>query len=60
MVELTIVPNNESLRLIRLNAKQLRIYSVVLNDVCQAEFVYFDPFQEICYKDPKRYVFRDR
>ncbi|EDW69454.1 uncharacterized protein Dvir_GJ12109 [Drosophila virilis] len=53
MVELTIVPNNESLRLIRLNAKQLRIYSVVLNDVCQAEFVYFDPFQDICHKEPK-------
>lgn len=54
------MPNNESLRLIRLNAKQLRIYSVVLNDVCQAEFVYFDPFQEICYKDPKRYVLCNR
>lgn len=56
MVELTIVPNNESLRLIRLNAKQLRIYSVVLNDVCHAEFVYFDPFQDICHKEPKRLV----
>ncbi|TDG50376.1 hypothetical protein AWZ03_003281 [Drosophila navojoa] len=53
MVELTIVPNNDSLRLIRLNAKQLRIYNVVLNDVCQAEFYYFDPFQDICRKDPK-------
>ncbi|XP_017861998.1 PREDICTED: transcription initiation factor TFIID subunit 2 [Drosophila arizonae] len=53
MVELTIVPNNDSLRLIRLNAKQLRIYNVVLNDVCQAEFFYFDPFQDICHNDPK-------
>ncbi|XP_060655277.1 transcription initiation factor TFIID subunit 2 [Drosophila nasuta] len=52
MVELTIVPNNENLRLIRLNAKQLRIYSVVLNDVCQAEFHYFDPFQNICNSEP--------
>ncbi|XP_068149073.1 transcription initiation factor TFIID subunit 2 [Drosophila tropicalis] len=53
MVELTIVPNNENLRLIRLNAKQLRVYSVVLNDVCQAEFTYFDPFQNICQKEAK-------
>ncbi|XP_052846628.1 transcription initiation factor TFIID subunit 2 [Drosophila gunungcola] len=56
VVELTIVPNSENLRLIRLNAKQLRIYSVVLNDVCQAEFVYFDPFQDISHKDPKSRV----
>ncbi|EDW93975.2 transcription initiation factor TFIID subunit 2 [Drosophila yakuba] len=56
VVELTIVPNNENLRLIRLNAKQLRIYSIVLNDVCQAKFSYFDPFQNICYKEPKSRV----
>ncbi|EDW30911.1 GL11884 [Drosophila persimilis] len=53
MVELTIVPNSDSLRLIRLNAKQMRIYSVVLNDVCHAKFHYFDPFMNICAKDPK-------
>ncbi|XP_020816645.1 transcription initiation factor TFIID subunit 2 [Drosophila serrata] len=53
VVELTIVPNSENLRLIRLNAKQMRIYSVLLNDVCQAAFVYFDPFQDITHKEPK-------
>ncbi|KAH8257452.1 hypothetical protein KR038_010200, partial [Drosophila bunnanda] len=53
VVELTIVPNSENLRLIRLNAKQMRIYSVLLNDVCQATFVYFDPFQDITHKEPK-------
>ncbi|SPP76981.1 blast:Transcription initiation factor TFIID subunit 2 [Drosophila guanche] len=53
MVELTIVPNCDSLRLIRLNAKQMRIYSVVLNDVCPATFVYFDPFIKICKDDQK-------
>ncbi|BFF97516.1 transcription initiation factor TFIID subunit 2 [Drosophila madeirensis] len=53
MVELTIVPNCDSLRLIRLNAKQMRIYSVVLNDVCPATFVYFDPFIQICKDDQK-------
>ncbi|KAH8305210.1 hypothetical protein KR018_003027, partial [Drosophila ironensis] len=53
MVELTIVPNSESLRIIRLNAKQVRVYNVTLNDVCKAEFVYFDPFQNITYKDLK-------
>ncbi|KAH8286072.1 hypothetical protein KR054_002239, partial [Drosophila jambulina] len=52
VVELTIVPNSENLRLIRLNAKQMRIYSVLLNDVCQATFVYFDPFQDITHKEP--------
>ncbi|KAH8242480.1 hypothetical protein KR032_007720, partial [Drosophila birchii] len=53
VVELTIVPNSENLRLIRLNAKQMRIYSVLLNDVCQATFVYFDSFQDITQKEPK-------
>ncbi|EDW04189.1 transcription initiation factor TFIID subunit 2 [Drosophila grimshawi] len=48
MVELTIVPNNDCLRIIRLNAKQLNIERVFLNDVCQAEFIYFDSFHNVC------------
>ncbi|TMW40593.1 hypothetical protein DOY81_014327 [Sarcophaga bullata] len=40
-VELTIVPTKENLRIIALNAKQCRIYRVLLNDVCEADFVYF-------------------
>ncbi|XP_004530837.1 transcription initiation factor TFIID subunit 2 isoform X1 [Ceratitis capitata] len=52
-VELTIVPTKENLRLIRLNAKQCRIYRILLNDVCEAEFYYFDPFMDICQGDTK-------
>lgn len=52
-VELTIVPTRENLRIIRLSAKQCRIYRVVLNDVCEAPFFYFDPFLDICQADPK-------
>ncbi|XP_065359365.1 transcription initiation factor TFIID subunit 2 [Calliphora vicina] len=52
-VELTIVPTKENLRIIRLNAKQCRIYRVLLNDVCEADFVYFDPFLDICQGDAK-------
>ncbi|XP_073840548.1 TATA-box binding protein associated factor 2 isoform X2 [Musca autumnalis] len=52
-VELTIVPTKENLRIIRLNAKQCRVYRVLLNDVCEADFVYFDPFLDICQGDAK-------
>lgn len=52
-VELTIVPTREGLRTIRLNAKQCRIYRVVLNDTHEAPFQYFDPFLDICQTDEK-------
>ncbi|XP_055846855.1 transcription initiation factor TFIID subunit 2 [Episyrphus balteatus] len=52
-VELTIVPAKENLHIIRLNAQQCRIYRVVLNDVCEAKFVYFDPFMNVCQSDTK-------
>lgn len=52
-MELTIVPNNEKVRIIRLNSKQCRIYRVLLNDVCEAEFVYFDPYLDISQGDVK-------
>lgn len=55
-MELTIVPTKENLRIIRLNAKQCRVYRVLLNDVCEADFVYFDPFLDICQGDAKTYV----
>ncbi|CAG9763929.1 unnamed protein product [Ceutorhynchus assimilis] len=50
-VELTIVPINNSLRQIRLNAKQCRIYKILLNDQYEANFHYFDPFLDICQTD---------
>ncbi|XP_054290180.1 transcription initiation factor TFIID subunit 2-like [Macrosteles quadrilineatus] len=50
-VELTIVPLRDTLRFIRLNAKQCRIYRVCLNDTYEAPFQYFDPFLDICQGD---------
>lgn len=52
-VELTIVPIKDNLRVIRLNAKQCRIYRVTLNENCEAPFHYYDPFLDICRADPK-------
>lgn len=52
-VELTIVPIKDNLRVIRLNAKQSRIYRVTLNDNCDAPFHYYDPFLDICRADPR-------
>ncbi|XP_025837308.1 transcription initiation factor TFIID subunit 2 isoform X2 [Agrilus planipennis] len=50
-VELTIVPLKDNLRNIKLNAKQCRIYRVVLNDTFEAQFQYFDPFLDVCQGD---------
>lgn len=53
VVELTIVPLKDNLRVIKLNAKQCRIYRVSLNDVYEAGFQYFDPFLDITHGDEK-------
>ncbi|KAL6435232.1 hypothetical protein ACFW04_005360 [Cataglyphis niger] len=53
-VELTIIPLRDTLRLIKLNAKQCRIYRVCLNDTYEAPFQYFDPFLDICQGDSKQ------
>lgn len=50
--ELTIVPVRETLKYIKLNSKQSRIYKVILNDTYEAQFHYFDPFTDICQNDP--------
>ncbi|CAH0555152.1 unnamed protein product [Brassicogethes aeneus] len=50
-VELTIVPLRDNLRIIKLNAKQCRIYRVLLNDTYEAHFQYFDPFLNVCQND---------
>ena len=47
-VELTVVPNRDNLKHIRLNAKQLRIYKVALNGTYEASFQYIDPTIKIC------------
>jgi transcription initiation factor TFIID subunit 2 len=54
MVELTIVPLRDTLRLIHLNAKQCRIYKVCLNESYEAPFQYFDPFLDISQGDDKQ------
>ncbi|XP_063225105.1 transcription initiation factor TFIID subunit 2 [Bacillus rossius redtenbacheri] len=53
-VELTIVPLKDNLRTIKLNAKQCRIYRVILNDTYEAPFQYFDTFLDICQGDAKQ------
>lgn len=47
MVELTIIPLQNNLRFIKLNAKQCRIYRVTVNDNIEAPFQYYDPFIDI-------------
>ncbi|KYQ58343.1 Transcription initiation factor TFIID subunit 2 [Trachymyrmex zeteki] len=53
-VELTVIPLRDTLRLVKLNAKQCRIYRVCLNDTYEAPFQYFDPFLDICQGDSKQ------
>ncbi|XP_045473237.1 transcription initiation factor TFIID subunit 2 [Harmonia axyridis] len=50
-VELTVVPDRNNLRQIKLNAKQCRIYRVTLNEEYEAHFQYFDPFLDVCQSD---------
>jgi transcription initiation factor TFIID subunit 2 len=50
-VELTVVPLRDNLRHVKLNAKQCRIYRVILNDDYEAHFQYFDPFLDVCQSD---------
>lgn len=48
---MTVVPLRDNLRHFKLNAKQCRIYRVVLNESYEAQFQYFDPFLDICQAD---------
>lgn len=47
MVELTIIPLKNDLKIIKLNAKQCRIYRVTVNENIEVPFQYFDPFVDI-------------
>ncbi|KAH1000394.1 hypothetical protein HUJ04_000304 [Dendroctonus ponderosae] len=49
--ELTVVPIRDTLRVIKINAKQCRVYKVLLNDQYEAHFQYFDPFLDVCQSD---------
>jgi len=56
-VELTLIPSRDNLRHIRLNAKQLRIYRVCLNESdarIEAPFQYFDPTLEVTQGDVEK------
>lgn len=55
-MELTVVPLRDNLRAIKLNAKQCRIYRVILNDQFEANFHYFDPFLDVCQQDTETYT----
>ena len=50
-VELSLIPSRDNLKHIRLNAKQLRIYRVCLNESVEAPFQYFDPTLEVTQRD---------
>ena len=50
-VELSLIPSRDNLKHIRLNAKQLRIYRVCLNESVEASFQYFDPTLEVTQSD---------
>ena len=50
-VELSLIPSRDNLKHIRLNAKQLRIYRVSLNESVEAPFQYFDPTLEVTQRD---------
>ena len=50
-VELTIVPSKDNLKDIRLNAKQCKIYKVILNGKIEPVFQYGDPMLEVCKED---------
>ena len=53
-VELTLVPSRDNLKHIRLNAKQLRIYRVCLNETVEAAFQYFDPTLEVTQSENEK------
>lgn len=46
-MELTIVPKRTGLRIVKLNAKQCKIYKAVINDTFEAQFDYYDLTAEI-------------
>jgi len=45
-VELTLLPQKE-FHHVYINAKQCRIYKIVLNDTLDLQFQYFDPSLEV-------------
>lgn len=49
--ELTIIPLKDNLRYLSLNAKQIRVYRVCLNDTLEVPFQYYDPFLDVCPTD---------
>ena len=53
-VELTLIPARDNLKHIRLNAKQLRIYRVCLNETVEAAFQYFDPTLEVTQSENEK------
>ncbi|GIY89954.1 transcription initiation factor TFIID subunit 2 [Caerostris extrusa] len=53
-VELTIIPQRSDLRKIRLNAKQIKIYKITLNEFHEVPFTYNDPCLDVCQGDGKQ------
>uniref|UniRef100_A0A8D9B9A4 Transcription initiation factor TFIID subunit 2 n=1 Tax=Cacopsylla melanoneura TaxID=428564 RepID=A0A8D9B9A4_9HEMI len=53
LVELTLIPTRDTLKTIKLNSKQCRIYRVALNDEVEVPFDYCDPLINICNEEIK-------
>lgn len=51
MVELTLIPKKPNLRKVKLNAKQCRIYKIVLNNKFETNFDYYDLTQNVIPPD---------
>ncbi|KAI5695129.1 hypothetical protein M8J75_011480 [Diaphorina citri] len=53
LVELTLIPTRDTLKTIKLNSKQCRIYRVAFNDDIEVPFDYCDPLINICNEEIK-------
>lgn len=56
LVKLTLLALRETIRYVKINAKQCRIYRVLLNDELEVPFQYFDPLLEIYQENEHEYV----
>lgn len=53
VTQLEILPQKSSLKTIKLNCKQCKVFQIMINDFYECQFDYCDPTLEICTKDNK-------
>lgn len=54
MVEMHIIAQRSDVRLLKINCKQLRLFTIMMNDYFQCQFTYNDPSLEICQEECKQ------